>query len=238
AFAGQNADQTLGLLLSKRMEEAGLDPLGFVANDYAVMLWGLKPIDDPAALLEREGLLTGAEAWLAGNAVMKRTFRQVAVVAGLIERTTPGRRKTGKQATFSSDILYDTLMKYDPGHLMLEITRREAMRGLVDFGRIEALLDRIGGPDGARIDHVAARRCTPLAAPLMLEMGRVPIRGGGAEETLLTEEAHLLASIDGVAPDALQTGVRRAQDTLESAATPRRGQPSARRRAHPRQRGP
>ncbi|MEO0427422.1 MAG: ligase-associated DNA damage response DEXH box helicase [Pseudomonadota bacterium] len=238
AFAGQNADQTLGLLLSKRMEEAGLDPLGFVANDYAVMLWGLKPIDDPAALLEREALLTGAEAWLAGNAVMKRTFRQVAVVAGLIERTTPGRRKTGKQATFSSDILYDTLMKYDPGHLMLEITRREAMRGLVDFGRIEALLDRIGGPDGARIDHVDARRCTPLAAPLMLEMGRVPIRGGGAEETLLTEEAHLLASIDGVAPDAIQTGVRRAQDTLESAATPRRGQPSARRRAHPRQRGP
>ncbi|MEM8625348.1 MAG: helicase-related protein, partial [Pseudomonadota bacterium] len=215
AFAGQNADQTLGLLLSKRMEEAGLDPLGFVANDYAVMLWSLKPVIDPGALLEPQGLLNGADAWLAGNAVMKRTFRQVAVVAGLIERTTPGRRKTGKQATFSSDILYDTLMKYDPDHLMLEVTRREATRGLVDFSRIEALVERFSGTEGPRIDHVAARRCTPLATPLMLEMGRVPIRGGGAEETLLAEEAALLAQIDGVAPADLQTGVRRAQDTLE-----------------------
>ncbi|MEO0762147.1 MAG: helicase-related protein, partial [Pseudomonadota bacterium] len=114
AFAGQNADQTLGLLLSKRMEEAGLDPLGFVSNDYAVMLWGLKPIPDPAALLSAEGLLSGAEAWLEGNNLMKRTFRAVAIVSGLIERTTPGRRKTGRQATFSSDILYDTLVRYDP----------------------------------------------------------------------------------------------------------------------------
>ncbi|MEM6487386.1 MAG: ligase-associated DNA damage response DEXH box helicase [Pseudomonadota bacterium] len=192
AFAGQNADQTLGLLLSKRMEEAGLDPLGFVTNDYAVMLWGLKPIPDPAALLSAEGLLAGADDWLAGNTVMKRTFRTVGVVAGLIERTTPGRRKTGKQATFSSDILYDTLHRYDPGHLMLDITRREAMRGLVDFGRIEELLARVDG----RIDVVRAARCTPLATPLMLEMGRVPIRGGSAEETLLAEEAEMLATID------------------------------------------
>ncbi|MEM7497246.1 MAG: helicase-related protein, partial [Pseudomonadota bacterium] len=236
AFAGQNADQTLGLLLSKRMEEAGLDPLGFVANDYAVMLWGLQPIEDPAALLEPEGLLSGAEAWLAGNAVMKRTFRQVAVVAGLIERTTPGRRKTGKQATFSSDILYDTLMKYDPDHLMLEITRREAMRGLVDFGRIEALLARIGGLGGQRVDHVAASRCTPLAAPLMLEMGRVPIKGGGAEETLLAEEAALLADIDGVAPADLSTGIRRVQDTLEASGEARRDPPRSRSRPHGRQR--
>jgi ATP-dependent Lhr-like helicase len=184
-----------------------------VANDYAVMLWGLRPVTDPAALMEASGLLAGAEAWLARNAVMKRTFRQVAVVAGLIERTTPGRRKTGRQATFSSDILYDTLMKYDPGHLMLEITRREAMRGLVDFGRIEELLARVDG----RIDHVAARRCTPLATPLLLEMGRVPIRGGGAEETLLAEEAALLADIDGVAPSEVETGVRRVQESLEAA---------------------
>ncbi|MEO1469695.1 MAG: DNA ligase-associated DEXH box helicase, partial [Pseudomonadota bacterium] len=192
AFAGQNADQTLGLLLSKRMEEAGLDPLGFVSNDYAVMLWGLKPIPDPAALLSAEGLLSGAEAWLEGNNLMKRTFRAVAIVSGLIERTTPGRRKTGRQATFSSDILYDTLVKYDPDHLLLAITRREAMRGLVDFGRVEELLARAGG----RIDVVEATRCTPLATPLLLEMGRVPIKGGGAEETLLAEEAAMLEAID------------------------------------------
>ncbi|MEL6318733.1 MAG: helicase-related protein, partial [Pseudomonadota bacterium] len=85
-FAGRNAHQTLGLILTKRLEEARLDPLGFVANDYAVMVWGLTAIEDPAWLFEAEGLREGMDAWLEGSSVMKRTFRQAAVVAGLIER--------------------------------------------------------------------------------------------------------------------------------------------------------
>ena len=114
---------------------------------------------------------------------MKRTFRNVAIIAGLIERTHQGRRKSGRQATFSSDILYDTLRRYDPHHLLLEITHEEAMRGLVDFGRIEALLDRVG----TRIDLLRLPHVTPLSAPLMLEPGKVPIQGQGRER--LAEDA-------------------------------------------------
>jgi ATP-dependent Lhr-like helicase len=191
AFAGRNANQTLGLLLSKRMEEAGLAPVGFVATDYAVLLWSLHPAGHPAALLDPAGIHAGLDDWLAGNAVMKRTFRNVATVAGLIERRLPGLRKTGRQATFSSDILYDTLRRHEPCHLMLRITRTEAMRGLVDFGRIAAMLARIEG----RIDHVAARRVTPLAAPMLLEVGKVPITGGSAEAAVLADEAALEAEI-------------------------------------------
>ena len=122
-FAGRNAHQTLGLLLTRRMELAGLDPMGFVATDYALLVWGLAEVPDPAALLSPEGLREGLETWLGANAVMKRTFRNAATIAGLIEKNLPGRRKTGRQATFSSDILYDTLRKYDPDHLLLRITR-------------------------------------------------------------------------------------------------------------------
>jgi ATP-dependent Lhr-like helicase len=122
-FAGRNAQQTLGLLLTQRMEAAGLGPLGFVATDYATLIWGLRPVADAATLVSADGLRDALDTWLAGNAVMKRTFRGAAIIAGLIERTLPGRRKTGRQATFSSDILYDTLRKYDPDHLMLRITR-------------------------------------------------------------------------------------------------------------------
>lgn len=191
AFAGKNANQTLGLLLSKRMEEAGLAPVGFVSTDYAVLLWGLHPVTRPAELLDPAGLHAGLDDWLAGNAVMKRTFRNVATVAGLIERRLPGLRKTGRQATFSSDILYDTLRRHDPGHLMLKVTRTEAMRGLVDFGRIAGMLVSVDG----RIDHVAARRVTPLAAPMLLEVGTVPIAGGGAEAEILADEASLMAEL-------------------------------------------
>jgi len=193
-FAGRNAQQTLGLLVTQRMEAAGLAPLGFVATDYATLIWGLDEVKDPAALLDGVALREAFETWLAGNAVMKRTFRTSAVIAGLIERNHPGRRKSGRQATFSSDILYDTLMKYDPGHLMLEITREEAMKGLVDFGRIEAMLARVRG----RIDHLRQPRVTPLAAPLFLEAGRIPI-AGAAEQRLVDEAADRLMAAAGLA---------------------------------------
>lgn len=192
-FAGRNAQQTLGLLLTKRMEELGLDPLGFVATDYATLIWGLQEVTDPAPLFEPRALRDGLEGWLAGNAVMKRAFRGAATIAGLIERNTPGARKNGRQATFSSDILYDTLRRYDPDHLLLDITREEALRGLVDFGRIEEMLDRING----RITLRRLQRISPLAAPLLLEMGKVPVKGA-AQEKLLQQEAAALMRQSGL----------------------------------------
>ncbi|MFV0358684.1 ligase-associated DNA damage response DEXH box helicase [Tropicimonas sp.] len=188
-FAGRNAQQTLGLLLTRRMEDAGLQPLGFVATDYATLIWGLEPLRDAAPLFRRETLLAGLENWLAENAVMKRTFRASATIAGLIERNSAGTRKSGRQATFSSDILYDTLLKYDPDHLLMQITREEARRGLVDFGRIEEMIARVEG----RIDLLRLDRVTPFAAPILLEVGKVPIAGQARERLIAEEAARLMA---------------------------------------------
>ncbi|MEP3299786.1 MAG: ligase-associated DNA damage response DEXH box helicase [Pseudoruegeria sp.] len=191
-FAGRNALQTLGLLLTHRMEKADLHPMGFVATDYALLIWGLDPISDPAALMSPDGLREGLDTWLAGNAVMKRTFRTTAIIACLIERNTTSSRKSGRQTLFSSDILYDTLRKYDPDHLLLSITKTEALRGLVDFGRIEEMLTRTRG----RITHVETSGITPLSAPLFLEVGKIPIKGA-AEDRLLLEAANAVLSKTG-----------------------------------------
>lgn len=193
-FAGNAAQQTLGLLLSNRMEEEGLHPLGFVATDYATMIWGLDPVDAPESLFKIEGLRSGLGTWLQNNTVMKRTFRNSAIIAGLLDRNLPGRRKTGRQAAFSSDILYDTLRRYDPDHLLLDITYEEAMKGLIDFGRIETLLAETKG----YIDHISLDRVTPLAAPLFLEKGRVPIKGAG-QEKLIQQNAEQLMKEAGLA---------------------------------------
>ena len=187
-FAGRNGQQTLGLLLTKRMEDLGLAPLGFVATDYATMIWGLEPVLDAGPLFDLNTLREGLESWLSGNAVMKRTFRNTAIIAGLIERSNQGRRKSGRQATFSSDILYDTLRRFDPGHLMLEVTREEALRGLVDFSRIEELLTRIG----PRIDLLRLRSVTPLAAPMFLEQGKIPVQGAGRDRLARDAASHLM----------------------------------------------
>jgi ATP-dependent Lhr-like helicase len=188
SFAGRNANQTLGLLLTHRMERDALAPLGFVATDYATLIWGLEPIRDPAPLLDPEGLRAGLQDWLAENAMMKRSFRAVATVAGLIQRNLPGARQSGKQATFSSDILYDTLRKYDPDHLLLKITQADSLRGLADFGRIEEMLRT-----RAQIVHSMAPHVTPFAAPLMLEAGRIPIKGAGTARLLEEEAMRMMA---------------------------------------------
>ena len=198
-FAGRNAQQTLGLILTRRMEEEGLHPLGLIANDYAVLIWGLDAVDNPASLLSRNRVREGLDSWLADNAVMKRTFRGVATISGLVDKSIPGKRKTGRQMTMSTDILYDTLRKYDPDHLLLSVTKDQAMLGLIDFSRIEDMFDRFGDA----IEHVHAPRVTPFAAPLLLEVGSVPI-WGQAEEKLLDEETNSVISgigLDSVAPD-------------------------------------
>ena len=187
-FAGRNAMQTLGLLLTQQMERAGLHPMGFVATDYAVLIWGLDQVTDVRPLLDMEVLGNSFESWLAGNAVMKRTFQISATIAGLIDRRSIRGKKSGRQTLFSSDILYDTLRKYQPDHLLLKITREEAERGLVDFGRISDMVARAQGAT----DVCFPGQLTPFAAPLFLEIGKVPVQGAGAQKAVQQEAERLM----------------------------------------------
>ena len=192
-FAGRNANQTLGLILSKRLEELNLAPLGFVANDYATLIWGLEKVENPIQLFKFSEIELGLDKWFSGNALMKRTFKAVASVSGLIDRNLPGLRKSGRQTTFSSDILYDTLVKYDPTHLLLKITKDEAMKGLIDFSRIEEMFKRVDD----NIIHKNLPHVSPLAAPMLLEVGTIPIEGQ-ARELLLKNEANSLMKEAGL----------------------------------------
>lgn len=192
-FAGRNANQTLGLILSKKLEELDLAPLGFVANDYATLIWGLEKVENPIQLFKFSEIELGLDKWFSGNALMKRTFKAVASVSGLIDRNLPGLRKSGRQTTFSSDILYDTLVKYDPTHLLLKITKDEAMRGLIDFSRIEEMFKRVDD----NIIHKNLPHVSPLAAPMLLEVGTIPIEGQ-ARELLLKNEANSLMKEAGL----------------------------------------
>lgn len=196
-FAGRNAHQTLGLLVTRQMEDAGLAPLGFLAMDQALMITSLQPVADVAPLLRAPILRQGLEDWLAASSLMKRSFRSVATIAGLVQRNRPGGRSSGKQATFSSDIIHDTLRRHDPDHILLRATRDEACHGLIDFDRIAGML--------ARNPHVEMRmleRVSPLAAPLLLEVGRVRLEGQG-QARLAERQAHELmveAGLDGFLP--------------------------------------
>ena len=182
-FEGRNAHQTLGMLLTKRMERAGLAPLGFVATDYVIAVWSLSPVKNVKGLFDEDMLGDDLEAWMDESSMLKRTFRNVAVIAGLIERQLPGRRKTGRQVTFNSDLIYDTLRRHEPDHILLRATRRDAAKGLTDIGRLSALLKRAKG----RILHRRLDRASPLAVPVLLEIGKERVEGSAVD--LMLDEA-------------------------------------------------
>ena len=96
SFEGRNAHQTLGMLITRRMERMGLKPLGFVATDYVLSVWSLHAPDTEtiAALFGQDMLGDDLEEWMDESSMLRRTFRNVAVIAGLIERRHPGHEKT------------------------------------------------------------------------------------------------------------------------------------------------
>ncbi len=186
-FEGWNAHQSLGMLITRRMESLGLMPLGFVANDYALAVWSLKEITDPAPLFSHDILTDEFIDWVESSYLLKRAFREVAVISGLVERQHPGKRKTGRQVTFSTDLIYDVLRKYEPDHVLLEAAWADARERLTDVGRLGDLLDRAADT----MLHVKLDRVSPLAVPLLVMIGRESVAQGAADDALILEAESL-----------------------------------------------
>ena len=195
-FEGRLAHQTLGMLLTRRLERARMRPMGFVANEYALAIWGLGDVALRISrgelsldqLFDEDMLGDDLEAWLAESALMKRTFRNCAIIAGLIERRFPGQEKSRREVTISTDLVYDVLRKHQADHVLLRAARADAGSGLLDIRRLGEMLSRIRG----RIIHKSLDHVSPLAVPVMLEIGREMVHGEASDELLREAEAELV----------------------------------------------
>ncbi len=192
-FEGRLAHQTLGMLLTRRLERAGMQPLGFVASEYALVVWMVRDLSLSvssgrialARLFDEDMMGDDLEAWLAETMLMKRTFRYAAIIAGLIERRQPGHEKTARQMTVNTDLIYDVLRTHQPDHILLRAAWDDAAEGLIDAWRLGAMLRRIRG----QILHRALDTVSPLAVPVLLEIGRESVYGE-AHDALLAEAAN------------------------------------------------
>lgn len=190
-FEGRLAHQTLCILLTRRMERAGAHPIGFVASDYSIAIWGMKDFGAMIAsgkmplseLFSEDMLGDDLEEWLDESFIFKRTFRHCAVIAGLIEKRHPGKEKTGRQVTVSADLIYDVLRSHEPNHILMQATRHDARAGFLDVARVGSLLSRIKG----RIVHKNLERISPLAVPVMLEIGKESIASDETSDALMEE---------------------------------------------------
>jgi ATP-dependent Lhr-like helicase len=189
-FCGWNANQSLGMLITKRMEDMGLLPGGFVANDYSLAVWGLKPVDDPRPLLNPTILAEEFVDWVQDSFLLRRAFREVAVIGGLVERQHPGKRKSGRQVTFSTDLIYDVLRKYEPDHVLLQAAWADARAKLTDIARLAGVLET----SAQKVEHVTLDRVSPLAVPVLVMIGRESVPQGAADDDLLLEAESLSAA--------------------------------------------
>ncbi|HEY8698274.1 MAG TPA: ligase-associated DNA damage response DEXH box helicase [Rhizomicrobium sp.] len=189
-FEGRLAHQTLGMLLTRRLERLRMRPLGFVANEYALAIWGLRDMSglDMDRLFDEDMLGDDLDAWLAESALYKRTFRNCAIIAGLIQRRHPGEEKTGRQVTFSSDLIYDVLREHEPDHILLRATYEDAGSGLLDIARLSDALQRVKG----RIVLKRLDRVSPLAVPALLEISKEMVAGEAHEDILREAEEALV----------------------------------------------
>jgi ATP-dependent Lhr-like helicase len=227
-FEGRLAHQTLGMLLTRRLERARARPLGFSATDYSLAVWGLRDLGalfdagrpSLADLFDEDMLGDDLEAWLADSYLLKRTFRNCAIVAGLIERKHPGQEKTGRQVTVSTDLVYDVLRSHEPDHILLQATRSDAAAGLLDIQRLGEMLFRVKG----RIMHERLTRVSPLAVPIMLEISKEQVPGEARTDILADAADALIREAMGEPP------LEAAAAPLPKRAAPRAG-PRARARA-------
>ena len=187
-FAAHPAHQTLGMLITQRMERAGLKPMGFVASDYAMACWSLDPVDDPRPLFDPAVLEDELAEWLAASPFLRRAFREVAIIGGLIERAQPGAVKSGKAMSVSSDLIYDVLRRHEPDHLLLTAAWTDARGKLTDIDRLAALLENAH----TNLTHMRLDRVSPLAVPSLLTIGRERV-GDDADAALLLEAEALIA---------------------------------------------
>ena len=201
SFEGRLAHQTLGMLLTRRLERARARPLGFSATDYSLAIWGLRDLGQLfeagkpslADLFDEDMLGDDLDAWLAESYLLKRTFRNCAIISGLIERRHPGQEKTGRQVTVSTDLVYDVLRGHEPDHILLQATRADAATGLLDIQRLGEMLSRVRG----RIVHQRLDRVSPLAVPIMLEISKEPIFGEARTDILADAADELIREAMG-----------------------------------------
>jgi ATP-dependent Lhr-like helicase len=183
SFEGRNANQTLGFLISKRMQRMGYKPIGFVATEYALAIWSMNMVEDINILLSDDIMLDDLYEWLEETPLLKKNFRDAAIISGLIERIIPGQKKTGKQIMFNSDLIFDVLKKHEPNHLLLQVARQDSYRGLIDLDRLSKFLKRIK----KNIILKKLNQISPLAIPLILEINRQTIDKSEVNEYFLQE---------------------------------------------------
>jgi ATP-dependent helicase Lhr and Lhr-like helicase len=181
-FEGRRANQTLAMLVTRRMERLGLKPLSFTLSDYGLDIAHIEEIGEETAfgLLSPDIMGDDLEEWIMDAAMLRRSFRHVAIVAGIAEQQQTDGRNTMRQLAVNTNLIYDVLRRHEPDHVLLSVARRDAERELLDLKRLSDMLLRFSGA----LLYKALDRASPLSIPVLTEVRTEQVRGSGVEALL------------------------------------------------------
>lgn len=181
-MAGRLVHEGLAAVMAFRMTRECGEAIHTTANDYGFSLTASRGLaldeDRIRRALAVEGLLDDLLSCMNAAELVRRQFREVARVAGLIPQDPPGGRARGQRDLMaSSSLLYEVLARYDPGNLLLEQARRDILERQLEMSRLRGCLDDLQSRPWVMVE---TGRLTPMAFPLWADRITALMPGGDA----------------------------------------------------------
>ena len=166
-FAGRLVHEGMAALFAWRLSKHHPATFSFSMNDYGFELLSREevPFDTASisALFDNRDPAADVLAAINASEMAKRQFRDIARIAGLIFQGYPGASKSTRQIQASSGLIYDVLVRHDPGNELPRQAEREVLEAQFEIGRLSAALESM---QGKKLVLTEPARLTPMAFPL------------------------------------------------------------------------
>ena len=169
-FEGYMVNQGLAAVLGYRIAKLKPSTFSIAMNDYGFELLTDEaiPLKEAIAanLFSTKNLFQDIQNSINSTQMAKRTFRDIAVIAGLVFQGYPGKYKKGKHLQASSQLVFDVFEQYDPKNLLLIQAYKEVYDNQVDEVRMRVALKRI---QQQKIHFIKTEKFSPFSFPIMTD---------------------------------------------------------------------
>ncbi len=136
-FLGKETNQTMSNILINFFNKKNVLALNYILNDYSFGLFFNKNTILEKASLDNFFLSSFKKLNSLDTFIAKRIFKEISIISGLIKKNDIYKKKNYNYV--NSDIIFDTIRKYEPQHIILKITEEEINNHLLHSSQIEKL---------------------------------------------------------------------------------------------------
>lgn len=169
-FEGRLVHEGLAALFAFRLARREPNTFSLAVNDYGLELLSANPVDIKPAiadgLFDDADLTTDILGSIHSAELARRRFREIARISGLVFEGVGRTRKSTKQLTISSSLLYDVFAKYDPANRLVDQSIQEVLENQLEQSRMRRALAEIRNK---ALMIANLRAPSPFAYPLFVE---------------------------------------------------------------------